>query len=200
MADRQRLAAHDARHGEPFDRADGDEGEIEIPVENHHQDDDKENVRQGIEHVDEAHHQPVRAPPRETGDGAVAHADQQADDGRGDADRQRYARAVEHANEQIAPHRVGAEPVRAARAAGDCVARPPIGRAGDHGIIDRIIGVRRKQRRERRGERNQGQDDNARDRGLVGEQPAACVDPQAAAFDIEGAIERRIVECDRHRA
>ena len=51
LLDRQRLAAHDPRHGQPFHRADGDEQQDEIAVEHHHQDDDEEDEGQGIENV-----------------------------------------------------------------------------------------------------------------------------------------------------
>ena len=59
----QRLAAHDARHVEPFDRADGDEDQHEIAAEDDHEQDDEEDEGQRVEDVDEAHHRLSIAPP-----------------------------------------------------------------------------------------------------------------------------------------
>src|SRR5579862_1291685 len=61
LLDRQRLAADDARHGQPLHRADVDEEQVEVAVERHHQDDDEEDEGQRIEHVDETHHHRVDA-------------------------------------------------------------------------------------------------------------------------------------------
>ena len=47
-----------------------------------------------------------------TGHRAPTHANDQADQSRGDSDRQRHAPTLERAHEQIAPQRVGAKPVR----------------------------------------------------------------------------------------
>ncbi len=70
--DRQRLPAHDARHVEPFDGADGEEHQDEIAAEEHDQQDDEEDERQRIEDVDDAHHHVVDAPAEIAGGRAVA--------------------------------------------------------------------------------------------------------------------------------
>src|ERR1700674_4337568 len=54
--ERQRLAADDARHGEPLDRPDRDEDEHDVAAEKHHQQDDEEQEGQRVQHIDEAHH------------------------------------------------------------------------------------------------------------------------------------------------
>ena len=76
LLQRQRLAAHDARHVEPLDGADGDEDEDEVAAEEDHQDDDQEDEGQRIEHLDQAHHDVVDAAAGEAGDGAVGDADE----------------------------------------------------------------------------------------------------------------------------
>ena len=59
--DRERLAADDAGHVEPFDGADGDEHEHEVAAEEDDQHDDEEDEGQGVEDVDDAHHDEVDA-------------------------------------------------------------------------------------------------------------------------------------------
>ena len=80
--DRQGLAADDARHVEPLDRADGDEHQHEVPAEEHHQHDDEEDEGQGVQDVDDAHHDLVDAPAEIAGRRAVEHADRRRDEGR----------------------------------------------------------------------------------------------------------------------
>ena len=77
--DRQRLAAHDARHVEPFDGADGDEHQDEVPAEEHDQHDDEEDEGQRIEDVDDAHHDEVDPAAEIAGRRAVDHADHDRD-------------------------------------------------------------------------------------------------------------------------
>ena len=69
--DGQGLAAHDARHVEPFDGADGDEHQDEVPAEEHHQHDHEEDEGQRVEDVDDAHHDEVDAPAEIAGGRAV---------------------------------------------------------------------------------------------------------------------------------
>ena len=114
LLDRQRLAAHDPRHGQPFHRADGDEQQEEVAVEDHHQDDDEEDEGQGIKHVDEAHHQFVDPAAEIARRGAIGDADQKADQRGDEADGERDARAVERAHQKVAADGIRAEPVRAA--------------------------------------------------------------------------------------
>src|SRR6185312_17066329 len=71
LLDRQRLAANDPRHGEPFHRTDGDEKQEEVLVEHHHQDDDKEDEGQRIENIDKAYHYFIEATAEKARDGAI---------------------------------------------------------------------------------------------------------------------------------
>ena len=85
---RERLAAHDARGGEPAHRAERDEQHREAAArQERRQDDDDEQVRQRIQHVDEAHHEPVGAPAGEAGDRPPGDADHQAHHARQHADQ-----------------------------------------------------------------------------------------------------------------
>ena len=94
LPQRERLAAHDARHGEPADRADGEEDQQQAATEHHGQDDHEEHVRQRIQHVDDAHHPAVDAPAEVAGGGAPGNADHDADGGGEQRDEQRYPRAA----------------------------------------------------------------------------------------------------------
>ena len=107
--DRQRLAAHDARHVEPQHRADGQEHQHEVAPEEHHQHDDEEDEGQRIEHVDDAHHDLVGLAADEAGRGAVEHADDHRHDAGEQADGQRDAPGHQRARQQIAAGIVGAE-------------------------------------------------------------------------------------------
>ena len=107
--DRQRLAAHDARHVEPQHRADRQEHQHEIAPEEHHQHDDEEDEGQGIEHVDDAHHDLVGLAAEKAGGGAVEHADHHGDKAGKQPDGQRDAAGHQRARQQIAADIVGAE-------------------------------------------------------------------------------------------
>ena len=104
----QRLAAHDARHVEPFDRADGDEDQHEPAPENDDQQDDEEQEGQGVENVDDPHHRPVDAPAGVAGDGAPDDPDRRRDRAAENADEERDAPGDHGAREKIAPVGVGA--------------------------------------------------------------------------------------------
>ena len=107
--DRQRLAADDAGHVEPFHRADGDEHQHEIPPEEYHQQDDEEDEGQRIEHVDRTHHHGVDPPAEVARRGAPEHADQDRDRRRQHTDGQRDAAGHERTGQQVAAVGVSAE-------------------------------------------------------------------------------------------
>jgi hypothetical protein len=107
----KRLAPHDPAHGQPFDRADGGEDQHDVALEDRQQEDDEEDEGQGIEHVDDAHHEVVDAPAQIAGDGAPGDPDEEADGGGDDADQQRDAQADQQAGEQVTALQVGAEDV-----------------------------------------------------------------------------------------
>src|SRR5690606_37287713 len=77
-ADRKRLAAHDARHGEPLHGADADEDEHDAASEQDHQQDHEEEERKRVEDVDETHHHGIQPAAVETCDGTVGYADHEA--------------------------------------------------------------------------------------------------------------------------
>ncbi len=59
------LPAHDARHREPPHRPDREEQHVHVSArKDRRQDDDDEDVRQRVEHIDRAHHQLIGAPAR----------------------------------------------------------------------------------------------------------------------------------------
>ena len=55
-AQRQRLAAHDARHVHPRERGDRQHDQVELAAEQRDQQDRDQQVRDRVHHVDEAHH------------------------------------------------------------------------------------------------------------------------------------------------
>ena len=113
-AQAQRLPAHDARHGEPAHRADGDEQRGDAAaLEQRRKDDDDEHVGQRIDDVDEAHHGRVDAAAEIAGGGAPGDADADAHQRGEHTDEQRHAQRLHAAREQIAAEAIGAEPVRA---------------------------------------------------------------------------------------
>jgi hypothetical protein len=92
--DRQGLAADDARHVEPQDRADGDEHEHEIAAEEHDQHDHEEDERQRVEDVDDPHHDLVDTAAEIAGGRAVGDADNHGDEAGEQADGERYRPAM----------------------------------------------------------------------------------------------------------
>jgi hypothetical protein len=190
--DRQRLPAHDPRHGQPFDRADGHEHQNEIPPEHDHQDNDEENEGQGVHYVDEPHHVVIDAPAQKPGGRPVKHADHQRHDRRHQPDRQRHAPAQHHANEHVAPVRVGAEDV-ALIDGGRADVRLHAEQGGHAQIVGRRAGnpvdidvvelMRPGVGHDDRHDGDGGQHDHRGDGGLVGEQTPPRVLPQTAALN-----------------
>ena len=76
VLEREHLPAHDARHGQPLHRAQRDEQHEQALGEEHQQQDDEEDVRQRVEHVDDAHHELVDLAADVARDRAVADADE----------------------------------------------------------------------------------------------------------------------------
>ncbi len=105
----ERLAAHDARHIEPFDDADGDEDQHEIAADEDGEENDEEDERQSIEDFDEAHHREIDSAPDKAGDAAEGDAERQRDERGEQADGERDAQCNEDAGEKIAAIGVGAE-------------------------------------------------------------------------------------------
>src|SRR6185503_8943205 len=81
---REHLAAHDARHRQPLDRADRDEQQHEVAPEYRHQQDHEDREWQRIKDVDDAHHYRVDLAAEIRSDRSPQHADREGDRGRGD--------------------------------------------------------------------------------------------------------------------
>jgi hypothetical protein len=75
---REHLAAHDARHRQPLDRADRDEQQHEVAAEYRHQQDHEDRERQRIQDVDDAHHDCVDLAAEVRSDRSPQHADRRA--------------------------------------------------------------------------------------------------------------------------
>ena len=164
----QGLASHDPRHVEPAHRADGDEDERQVAYEEGHQHDHEEHEGEGVEDLKHPHHQAVDPTSDEAGGRAVEGADDDGHHGPHDADHQRDAPAEQGAHEQIAPQAVGAEPV-----AGFHV------RSRLHGAPVRIVeGVLGQMWPHDHRQTDDGQDDEAGERGLVAQETATGILPQ----------------------
>src|SRR5579859_6936185 len=147
----QGLAAHDHGDGQPQERADRDQNRFDAAAQHHGQHDDEEQERQAVEHVDDAHHDRVDGTAEEAGDGTVADADDDRDDGREHADQQRRPAALEHAREQVAAEIVGAEDVPARE-----------GRRNRDAVEIRLVGIERQHEwPEGAGQHDQGEHDQA---------------------------------------
>ncbi len=107
--DRQGLAAHDARHVEPQDRAHRQEHQHEIPAEENHQHDDEEDEGQRIEDIDDAHHHLVGLAAEEARSRAIENADHHRHQAGKQADGERDPAGDQGAGQHIAAGIVGAE-------------------------------------------------------------------------------------------
>jgi hypothetical protein len=105
----ERLAADDAGHVEPLDRAHGDEHQHEVAPEEHDQQDHEEDEGQRVEHVDDAHHHRCRCARRDSRPSPRRHADHEGDRRRKHADGEGDPPGDERAGEQVAAVAVGAE-------------------------------------------------------------------------------------------
>ena len=75
---------------------------------NHHNDKEQQ-VREGVDHVGQAHQQIIRAPASITGDHPDRRADEQDNDGRDEANDHRDPRAIDDPAENIAAQGIGAQ-------------------------------------------------------------------------------------------
>ena len=91
ILDGQSLAAHDAAHSQPFDCANRGEDQDNVPAKHSQQQDDEENEWHCIKHIDKAHHQIVDAATDKACNRAPCHANDQRNNCRHHADRERDA-------------------------------------------------------------------------------------------------------------
>ena len=111
FAQRQELAAHQAREVSPVDQADGQEDIDHAGAEGRGNDDHEQQVGKRVEHVGEAHQPVVDAAAEKAGEAANRQADGQDQDLDENGHRQRHARAVDQAAEHVAPDVVVAHQV-----------------------------------------------------------------------------------------
>lgn len=142
------LPAYDARHRQPFDRADADEHQQDRTAENHHQQDHHEHEGQCVEAVDDPHHgfiHPAAAPARNRTPGD---ADDQRNERCGQRHRERDARADQRAGKQITTNAISAKGVaRRKRRGTNCIP------------VDKIEPPGKQRRPEERGEEDQTEDE-----------------------------------------
>ena len=119
LLERQHLPADEPADGDPAGQADGHEDEQQAVhrlaegglAEDDRQQDDEEQVREGVDDVGEPHQEVVRAAAEPAGGRAERHADGQDDDLDDDRHGHADARPVEEPAEQVAPDLVGAQDV-----------------------------------------------------------------------------------------
>jgi len=166
------LAAHDARHGQPFDGTDGSEDQHDIALEHGEQQDDKKDKGQGVEYVDDAHHEIVDASAEIAGRCAPCDADDEADGCRDHAHHQRYAQADHQAGQEVAALDVGAQDV------------PVVHRRGYGARVGDGLVIMHPYERAECGDQHDHAKDPHRDHGgLVAEQAGARIVPEGAAAD-----------------
>ena len=114
LAQHQRVGADHARDARDQRDRDRDDGVRERRPERggHHQ--RHHQQRQRLHHVHHALHEEIVPAAEIAGGKPDGDAEQAAEPGRADPDRERNARAVDDAAPHVAPHEVGAERVRAA--------------------------------------------------------------------------------------
>ncbi len=165
----QGLAAHNAGHGQPGHRAQGDEHQDQVSSEHGHQQDDEEHVGQRIEHIDDAHHQLVHPPADKARRSAPDHPDHQRDRGGDHPDRQGYLQPHQQAREHVAPQGVGAKQMAVDHGFGPGVA-----------LVDGVVAEGQQQGADQGGDQQQADQDQAGHGRLVAQQSAARIVPQAA--------------------
>ena len=168
------LAADDPRHVQPDDGAQGDEDQEQVAPEKHHEQDHEEHEGHGVEDVHDAHHQVVQPAAEIARDGAVADADEQADQRRRQAHHQRDAPAVERADEEVPAQRVGAEQVAGLQAGADGQVAP----------VGEVVAVGAEPGADDDQHAHDADDDAGDHRGAVLAQRPPGVHPQAAARDL----------------
>ena len=143
------------------------------------------------EQVGDAHEDVVDVAAVEAGDRADRRPDRRREERDEDRDPERRADAVDDPAQVVAPELVGAEDVPA-------LERRRLREAGrriDVLEVDLVEAVRRDLLREDRDEREQDQDDEADDGGLVAEEAHARVRPLAARLELDARLvcELRVV-------
>ena len=170
LLQRDDLAAHDARRGEPGGDRQRDDHRPEVDgAEDRERDDRERQVRQPVERVEEAHHPVVEPPADEARDRAVDDADDQDRERRGEADpdrdRGRRARRASRGRGRTGRCRTGAR---------GSAAGTPVEKSTSFGSYGETIGD------EDAVERRSSEEDDAGDhRAAVAHEAAPGVAPEA---------------------
>ena len=111
-ADDQNLAARDARHAGPAHQPDHEQHDGHAGPDGRSDRDEQEQWREGERDIREAHDRCID-PAAVVARGETEHeAERECDQLAHETDRKRHTRAEQHAGENVAPLRVGAEPMR----------------------------------------------------------------------------------------
>ena len=175
------LAAHDARHGQPLHRADGQEEQQEVAPEDHHQQHDEYHEGQRVENIHQAHHDRVHTAADIACHSPPGHADQQRHRGGDKTHRQGNAPAIEDLGKQIATKNVGTQPVRRR------------GRRGPQVQVLVIVGVGRDPGRQQGQDHETDQHHQAEDRQAVATQANPGILPQGGALLHRAGLENRLI-------
>ena len=116
LFDGQDLPSHQAGHADPVQKAEDNEhgdhvraevreqrdlGEVQGLLEDDRQKDDDEQVGEGVDDIDDAHHPEVHTSAGIAGDSAVQDADDKDHERREHTDEERHAGAVDHTDEVV---------------------------------------------------------------------------------------------------
>src|SRR5450631_4271325 len=109
LFDRKRLAAHDARHVEPLNSANGNENQHEMTPEYHDEDDHEKNEGKRVDDLDGAHHQAIRVAASVARDSTVGDTNGHRHKRGEQANRERNPSSNEHSCEKVAAVGIGPE-------------------------------------------------------------------------------------------
>ena len=184
LLERQQLAADEPRDGHPRGQADGHEDEEQAVerlaedglAEGDRQQDDEQQVGEGVDHVGEAHQEVVQASTEPAGERSDRHADREDHDLDDEGDGHADPGTVEQPAEEVAAQLIRAQDVvgRERRQ------RPVVGE--DRLEVLDLVGPGRDDRAEDPGQKEQRDEDQAEDGQPVLEQPAERIAPQAGTL------------------
>ena len=189
LFDGQDLPPYQSGHADPVQKAeynehgyhvgsqvseDGDLGEVQRLLEHDRQQDDDEQVGEGVDDIDDAHHPEVHTSAGIAGDSAVQDADDEDHEGRKDTDEERHSGAVDHADKVVAGQLVRSHDVREDLAAlvhillfqRRVVEGGQVGRSGVSDAVDGdhlFIAIRNEERRKDHHQDDQKQNDHTHD-------------------------------------
>ncbi len=176
----QRLAAHNTRHIEPRNHADGGKNQQDIATKEGHQQDHEEHKREGVKDFQNTHHHRVCFAAEIASNRAIERPDNHRDQRRSHAYHQRDPATDSHTYQQVTTRRIGAEPVT----------RGGIGRRGHHGPVGIVVGELRQHRRKDHEQRDQEQHQQADGGSAVMNKTTTRVLPETTPFYFQLLTER----------